>query len=64
MLNKIKNKPVWYQIWAISVAASALYFLVKYCFFDPSPTDRFIEVYALGSLVVDYLFFSENSPAP
>lgn len=60
MLYKIKNKPLWYKLWAISVALSAVYYLITFFFFEPTPTDRFIEVYALCSIVLDYLF----SPKP
>jgi hypothetical protein len=55
MLQKIKNKPLWYQLWAISVAISAIYYLIRHFFFEPSALDRAIEVYALVSLLVDYV---------
>ena len=55
MLKKFKNGPIWYKLWALSVALSAVYFLVKFFFFEPTGFDRFIEAYALVSLVIDYL---------
>jgi hypothetical protein len=55
MLHKIQNKPVWYQLWASSVALAAVYFLVKLAFFEPTAFDRMVEAYALVSLVVDFL---------
>ena len=55
MLKKFKNGPLWYKLWALSVALSAVYFLVKFFFFEPTGFDRFIEAYALVSLVIDYL---------
>lgn len=51
MLNKIKNRPLWYQIWAVSVAVAAIYFLVRYFFFEVTSRDQLIEVYALFSLL-------------
>lgn len=60
MLHKFKNGPVWYQLWASSVALSALYFLVKFFFFEATSFDRFIEAYALVSLLLDYLFFPQK----
>ncbi len=32
MLHKLNNKPTWYKIWALSVAAAAVYCLVKFFF--------------------------------
>ena len=60
MFNKIKNKPLWYQVWAGTVALSAVYYLLKYFLSEPSPTDRFIEFYALFSLLLDYLIFPKE----
>lgn len=56
MLKKFKNSSFGYKLWALSVALSAIYFLVKFFFFEPSAFDRFIEAYALVSLLIDYLF--------
>jgi hypothetical protein len=61
MLYKIKNKPFWYQLWAISVAMAAIYYLIIYFFFTPTSFDKFIEVYALFSLLIDYIFFPNAS---
>ncbi len=53
MLYKLNHKPVWYKIWALSVAAVALFCLVKYFFFSFTPTDHLIQAYALVSIVLD-----------
>ena len=55
MLKKFKNGPFWYKLWVLSVTLSAIYFLVKIFFFEPTAFDRFIEAYALVSLLIDYL---------
>lgn len=34
---KFNNRPLWYKIWAISVAISALYFLLKFLVSEPTP---------------------------
>lgn len=60
MLNKTKNKPVWYQVWTTTVAFAALYYLFKYLFFELSSFDRLLSVYALVSLLVDYIVFPKN----
>jgi hypothetical protein len=60
MLHKIANKPAWYKLWSFSVLLCAVYFLVRLCFFEPSATDRLLEAYALGSLVLDFLIFPKE----
>jgi hypothetical protein len=55
MMDNIRKKTIGYQIWATSVAISAVYFLIKLCFFDITPFDRAVEVYALISLVINYI---------
>jgi hypothetical protein len=62
MLNKLKNKPLWYQIWALTVAGSAVYYLVKVFFFKPGSFDHLIQVYALVSLLLDYFIFPKDNP--
>ncbi|MEZ4776231.1 MAG: hypothetical protein R3D00_23860 [Bacteroidia bacterium] len=53
MLNKLKGKPIWYIAWAISVAICAVYYLVKFFFFEVSPADRLVEVYVFASVLID-----------
>ena len=60
MLNKLKNKPRWYQVWAVTVGIGALYYLVRLFFFEPNSLDRFIQVYALGSILLDYFLFPKD----
>ncbi len=61
MLHKLNHKPVWYKIWALSVAAVALFCLVKYFFFSFTPTDHLIQAYALVSIVLDMFLYPKNS---
>lgn len=60
MLNKIQGKPIWYKLWAISVALATIYYLIKFFFFEPDTSDRLIEVYALLSLLLDYLIYPKT----
>jgi len=60
MLNKTKNKPAWYQVWAATVAFAAFYYLFKYLFFEPSAFDKMLSVYALMSLLADYVVFPKD----
>lgn len=60
MLTKITNKLIWYKLWAITVAISAFYFLIKYFFFEVTSFDRFLEVYALFSLLFDFILFPKE----
>jgi len=60
MLYKIKNKPVGYQIWAVSVAIGVIYFAVKLFLFEATSFDRLIEVYVWFSFLLDYFFFPKK----
>lgn len=61
MLLKIKKKPLWYQVWAVSVAIGAIYVLLKYFLSELTALDRLINVYALVSIFLDTLFFSSKN---
>lgn len=60
MLRKIKNKPMWYRFWFLSVVVAAIYALVKMVFLEPTALDHFIQAYALLSIVLDMVLFPEN----
>ena len=57
MLNKLKGQPLWYQLWAISVALSAIYCLGIWLTGTLSSFDRFLQLFVFGSIVVDFLLF-------
>ena len=63
MLTKFTGKPLWYKLWSLSVAICAIYFLIKYFFFEPTKTDQFIQVYALFSILLDYFLFPKQPNA-
>lgn len=52
MFQNFPSKPVWYRIWAITVAISAIYFLVRYIIGPLGTVDYALATYALGSLLV------------
>lgn len=60
MLNKIKNKPLAYQIWATTVAICSLYCLIKHFLYDLNATDHLIQVFVLVSILIDYLMYPSN----
>ncbi|MBN8677242.1 MAG: hypothetical protein J0M29_03400 [Chitinophagales bacterium] len=53
MLQNFTSKPVWYRIWAITVAIAAVYFLIRYILGPLGTVDYALATYALGSLLVD-----------
>jgi hypothetical protein len=57
MLYKLKSKPTWYRIWAITVALAAFYFLYSFTRGSISTLEYGLAVYAFGSLVADQLLF-------
>ena len=61
MLQKIRKKPVWYQVWALSAAVGAIYVLLKYFLFELNALDRLINVYALVSILLGTLFFPSKN---
>ncbi len=60
MINKIKSKPLWYQLWAVITGSAALYCLVKYFVYGFDSIDYLIQVFVLGSLLVDSFLFSSD----
>lgn len=66
MLYKIKNKPTWYKVWAILTLIGALYYLVKVFVsdFEPTPLDRFIHLFVLGSILLDFILFPKDRSEP
>lgn len=60
MLQKLKNRPLWYKIWAISVGICAVYFLIRVFTTEPTQVDRFINLYALTSILLDYFIFPKE----
>lgn len=60
MLQKLKNRPLWYKIWAISVGICAFYFLIRVFTTEPTQVDRFINLYALTSIILDSFIFPKE----
>ncbi|HLP92933.1 MAG TPA: hypothetical protein VK168_02810 [Saprospiraceae bacterium] len=60
MLQHFTSKPVWYRIWAITVAIAAIYFLVRYIIGPLGSMDYAVATYALGSLVVDRVLLARQ----
>lgn len=56
MFQNFSSKPVWYRLWAITVAAAAVYFLVRFIMGPLGTIDYALATYALGSLVVVRIF--------
>ncbi len=63
MLYKIKGKPAWYKVWAVSIALCAIYYLIKLFFFQPTSFDRLLEVYVFLSLLADYFINPKTNGA-
>jgi hypothetical protein len=60
MLYKIKNKPLWYRIWGISVAMSALCGLYLLCL-DTTPKFFYVcLLYTFGSVLLDSFLFPDS----
>ena len=53
MFQKFTSKPVWHRLWAVTVAAAAVCFLVRYIIGPLETVDYTLATYALGSLVAD-----------
>jgi hypothetical protein len=60
MLYKLKNRPLWYKLWAISAGICAFYYLIKIMISEPTTADRLIETYALVSVILDYFIFPKE----
>lgn len=53
MLNKLRNRPAWYKIWAIIVAMASIYLLIRLGF-----AWFYVEDFAKGLLNYDYFIMS------
>ena len=58
MLRKMKNKPIWYKLWATTAGIAAFYCVIDFFFFDERsvlfPT---INLYTIASVLLDMLIF-------
>lgn len=57
----MKNKPLWYKVWAIALAVGAIYSLIKYFFFALNDFDRYIQAVVLMSLLIDRFVVTDDN---
>jgi hypothetical protein len=64
MLNKLSGKPLWYRIWAITVALAALYLLGR-VLLGPALVrfDYALMVYTHVSILLDYWLYPREKRA-
>jgi len=63
MLLKMKNKPIWYKIWAISTLVGAVYYAIKHFFFESTSFDLFVFLIVIFSLLIDLFLFPDSKKA-
>jgi hypothetical protein len=60
MLKKIKGRPLWYKIWAISVAIAAIYVLIGIFTEEGlSKFGYFLMFFTHASILLDLYFFPQ-----
>ena len=60
MLRKLNNRPLWYQLWAVTTGLAAVYCLVKHFVYGLDSVDYLIQVFVLVSILTDYYLFTEK----
>lgn len=59
MYKHFKYKPLWYQLWVVSIVLSILYYIIRCSLYDETLFDYGVLGYALTSLVLYNWFFKE-----